>query len=228
MRSGIHPDYVETTVLCGCGNTFRRAAPRRAARSWSRSARSATRSTPASRRSSTAAAAWPASRSATASARPRQDGRQGYRYGGRQLAVFPAPDLSRERRPGVGLRSGERPGIRVSPVSPGKSAKGGDMTDTRRRSTRCWPSMPTSSGSSPTRPCTPIKARPARSADGSRRSRRSSRRYRKLETARGDLEAARELGADDESFAAEVPELEAARRRAGDPADRPSRPARPA
>lgn len=33
--------------------------------------------------------------------------------------------------------------------------------------------------------------------------------FRKLETARGDLEAARELGADDESFAAEVPGLEA-------------------
>ena len=33
--------------------------------------------------------------------------------------------------------------------------------------------------------------------------------YRKLEAARGDLEAARELAADDASFAAEVPELEA-------------------
>src|SRR6059058_3953891 len=22
MKSGIHPDYVETTVTCGCGNTF--------------------------------------------------------------------------------------------------------------------------------------------------------------------------------------------------------------
>ena len=33
--------------------------------------------------------------------------------------------------------------------------------------------------------------------------------HRKLETARGDLEAARELGADDASFAAEVTELEA-------------------
>jgi peptide chain release factor 1 len=33
--------------------------------------------------------------------------------------------------------------------------------------------------------------------------------YRKLEAARGDLEAARELGADDESFAAEVPGIEA-------------------
>jgi peptide chain release factor 1 len=34
--------------------------------------------------------------------------------------------------------------------------------------------------------------------------------YRKLEAARGDLEAANELAADDESFAAEVPELESA------------------
>ncbi len=34
--------------------------------------------------------------------------------------------------------------------------------------------------------------------------------HRKLESARGDLEAARELAADDASFAAEVPELEAA------------------
>ena len=33
--------------------------------------------------------------------------------------------------------------------------------------------------------------------------------YRRLESARGDLEAARELAADDESFAAEVPEMEA-------------------
>jgi large subunit ribosomal protein L31 len=22
MKSGIHPDYVETTVICGCGHTF--------------------------------------------------------------------------------------------------------------------------------------------------------------------------------------------------------------
>jgi large subunit ribosomal protein L31 len=22
MKTGIHPDYVETTVLCGCGNSF--------------------------------------------------------------------------------------------------------------------------------------------------------------------------------------------------------------
>jgi peptide chain release factor 1 len=49
--------------------------------------------------------------------------------------------------------------------------------------------MPTSSASSPTRTCTPILARPARLAD---------------------LEAARELGADDESFAAEVPGRETA------------------
>jgi large subunit ribosomal protein L31 len=23
MQDGIHPDYVETTVTCGCGNTFK-------------------------------------------------------------------------------------------------------------------------------------------------------------------------------------------------------------
>lgn len=22
MKSGIHPDYINTTVICGCGNTF--------------------------------------------------------------------------------------------------------------------------------------------------------------------------------------------------------------
>ncbi|MGB0971758.1 MAG: 50S ribosomal protein L31, partial [Mycobacterium sp.] len=22
MKSGIHPDYVDTTVLCGCGSSF--------------------------------------------------------------------------------------------------------------------------------------------------------------------------------------------------------------
>ena len=37
--------------------------------------------------------------------------------------------------------------------------------------------------------------------------------HRKLETARGDLEAARELATEDASFAAEVPELTGARRR---------------
>ena len=23
MKQGIHPDYKETTVICGCGNTFK-------------------------------------------------------------------------------------------------------------------------------------------------------------------------------------------------------------
>ncbi len=63
MKSGIHPDYVETTVHCGCGATF------------------TTRSTKKS--------------------------------GQIQLAVFPTPDLSRERRPGVGLRlAKEAAGVR--------------------------------------------------------------------------------------------------------------------
>ncbi len=52
--------------------------------------------------------------------------------------------------------------------------------------------------------------------------------YRKLEAARGDLGAARELAADDESFAAEVDELDRDRRRARHPPDRPARPARSA
>ncbi len=52
--------------------------------------------------------------------------------------------------------------------------------------------------------------------------------YRKLEAARGDLEAARELAADDASFAAEVDELAAHGARAGHPADRPAGPARSA
>jgi large subunit ribosomal protein L31 len=28
MKSGIHPDYVETTVKCGCGNSFQTRSTR--------------------------------------------------------------------------------------------------------------------------------------------------------------------------------------------------------
>ena len=28
MKDGIHPDYVETTVVCGCGNTFKTRSTR--------------------------------------------------------------------------------------------------------------------------------------------------------------------------------------------------------
>ena len=28
MKEGIHPDYVETTVTCGCGNTFQTRSAR--------------------------------------------------------------------------------------------------------------------------------------------------------------------------------------------------------
>jgi len=51
--------------------------------------------------------------------------------------------------------------------------------------------------------------------------------HRKLEAARGDLEAARELAADDESFAAEVPELEASVEKLSTSARRPLAPRDP-
>jgi large subunit ribosomal protein L31 len=28
MKDGIHPDYVDTTVVCGCGNTFKTRSTR--------------------------------------------------------------------------------------------------------------------------------------------------------------------------------------------------------
>ena len=75
--------------------------------------------------------------------------------------------------------------------------------------------------------CTPMRPPPAGSAGGSPRSRRSLRRTASSRLARGDLEAARELGADDESFAAEVPELESTVDTARHPTDRPARPRDP-
>ena len=64
--------------------------------------------------------------------------------------------------------------------------------------------MPTSSVSSPIPNCTQM---PAAARKVGRRFAQLApivATYRKLEAARGDLEAARELAADDESFAAEV------------------------
>ncbi len=61
----------------------------------------------------------------------------------------------------------------------------------------------------PIPPCTPTPARPARVGRRFAQISPIVSTYRKLEAARGDLEAARELGAEDEAFAAEVPELEA-------------------
>jgi len=29
MKDGIHPEYVETTVICGCGNTFKTRSTRK-------------------------------------------------------------------------------------------------------------------------------------------------------------------------------------------------------
>ena len=67
------------------------------------------------------------------------------------------------------------------------------MTDTTPEIDALLPSMPTSSVSSPTRTCTPI---PAAARKVGRRFAQVSpivATYRKLEAARGDLEAAREL-----------------------------------
>ena len=29
MKEGIHPDYIETTITCGCGNTFQTRSTRK-------------------------------------------------------------------------------------------------------------------------------------------------------------------------------------------------------
>ena len=102
MKTGIHPDYVETTVHCGCGTTF------------------TTRSTKKSGQIHV---------EVCSQCHPFYTGKQKIldsggrvarfekRYGkrkaaadkaDRQIAGFPTPDLSRERRPGVGLRLGSR------------------------------------------------------------------------------------------------------------------------
>ena len=58
-----------------------------------------------------------------------------------------------------------------------------------------------------TRRCTPTRPGPARSAGASPSSPRSSPPADELDTLRGDLAAAQELGAEDASFAAEAPAL---------------------
>ena len=76
-----------------------------------------------------------------------------------------------------------------------------------RRAAR--PNLPTSSVNFPTPTCMPT---PAAARKVGRRFAQVSpivATFRKLEVARGDLEAARELAVDDEWFSAEVPELEA-------------------
>ena len=115
MKAGIHPDYVETTVVCGCGNTFK------------------TRSTKKSGQIHV---------EVCSQCHPFYTGKQKIldsggrvarfekRYGKRKAArqtrppttsCFPTPDLRCERRPGVGLRFR------------GGSGKEVDMTDTTPR-----------------------------------------------------------------------------------------------
>ena len=83
MKSGIHPAYKETTVVCGCGSTFTTRSTKESGHIVVEVCSQPTRSTPASRRSSTAAAASRASRSGTASARPEA---KRYRNRRRQIA----------------------------------------------------------------------------------------------------------------------------------------------
>ena len=66
MKKDLHPDYVETTVTCTCGNTFTTRSTSASGQIHADVCSSATRSTRASRRSSTPVAVWPGSRSATA------------------------------------------------------------------------------------------------------------------------------------------------------------------
>ena len=98
MKSGIHPDYVETTVHCGCGNTFQTRSTKKGGQIHVE---------------------------VCSQCHPFYTGKQKIldsggrvarfekRYGKRkaagqtarrQIAAIPTPDLSRERRPGVGLR----------------------------------------------------------------------------------------------------------------------------
>ncbi len=103
-----------------------------------------------------------------------------------------------------------------------------DGTSAPWRLTACSPNTPTSSVSCP------IPALHGDTGNARRVGRRFAQlapivaTYRKLEAARGDLEAARELATEDASFAAEVPELEARVAELDDAPDRPARPPRPA
>ena len=185
MKKDIHPEYVETQVTCTCGNTFTtrstatvRRPPRR------RLLATATRSTPASRRSSTPAAASPASRPATPRRhRPRRP---------RASSSFraPAPHCA------GGRRSSLVHAVRASPTG-GTCVRG--RRGAARRARRARDRRSPTPASTPTRRLA-TQAEPAlRRALGDRRAPR-----RDWQQLGDDIEAARELAAEDESFAAEA------------------------
>jgi large subunit ribosomal protein L31 len=100
MKSGIHPDYVDTTVHCGCGNTFTTRSTKKSGQIHVEVCSQCHPFYTGKQKILEAAAAWPASRSATASARLQ-----------RTRAQLTSSSLSGARsaasaaRPGVGLRS---------------------------------------------------------------------------------------------------------------------------
>ena len=77
-----------------------------------------------------------------------------------------------------------------------------------RRSRRSRPSTPSWSGRWRTRRCTPTRPTPAGSASGTPRSAPVVRTYGEWLQTGGDIEAARELAAEDPAFADEATELE--------------------
>src|SRR6516164_882235 len=172
----------------GAGTPSRPAAPSPAATSSSRSARSAIPSTPASRRSSTAAAGWPASRSATASARPRP-------------TRLKRPTNSwltdaRTVRACTGRASVRVRGRRCDMTQPVQTI---DVLLAEHAELEHQLADPE------------LHSKPDAARKAGRRFARLApivATHRKLVAARDDLETARELAADDESFADEVTELE--------------------
>ena len=79
---------------------------------------------------------------------------------------------------------------------------------TARRCAGCWPSTPSWRPPWPTPTCTPTRTAPAASGSATARWPRSRPSPPSSRTAQDDVEAARELAAEDAAFAAELPELE--------------------
>ena len=201
------PTYIETQVTCTCGNTFttrstasRRRDPRRGLLA------TATPSTPASRRSSTPAAASPVR--ARFGKRPRQVARRR-----RPLPVAgtaPSPCLARRRPCHCGSQA-------LQPRPPGDRR-------VRSRSTSCSPSTPSSRRAGRPGGARRPGPRPARWASGTPSSTPIVRgRTTSWHRCADDLEAARELAAEDAVVRAPRPtelavDRDAARRAAAAPA----------
>ena len=188
MKAEIHPAYEETEVHCGCGNTFQ------------------TRSTKSGGHITV---------EVCSQCHPFYTGKQKIldsggrvarfekRYGkrkarqsrSRQIAALPTPELCRNvHRPGVGSRL--EAGRRCDMTQPVQTI---DVLLAEHAELEHALADPE------------LHSKPDEARKVGRRFARLApivATHRKLVSARGDLEAARELAADDESFAAEVAELE--------------------